>query len=156
MSTSEHSPGSDRTGCVLVVDDNDDLRHMWCLALESAGFDVIAAGTQVELQRRLVEAQPHALLINLQRSEADGLAMLSSVRARQALRDVPILFLSGSDDHEFHLRAISAGADWVGVRPLGMLQLQKQVSHLVSQGRPVAQQVRPKRGPGVIQLKRTG
>jgi DNA-binding response OmpR family regulator len=152
MSTSEHSPGSDRTGCVLVVDDNDDLRHMWCLALESAGFDVIAAGTQVELQRRLVEAQPHALLINLQRSEADGLAVLSRMRARQALREVPIVFLSGTDDDDFHGRALSAGADWVGVRPLRVGELQSRVSELVRHGRPVARQGRP----AILQLRRTG
>jgi len=156
MNTSEHSPQSASTGCVIVVDDNDDVRQMLCLALEAAGFDVIQARTQLELQGRLAEARPDALVIDLQRSEADGLAMLSSVRARQALRDLPILFLSGSDDDDFHWRAISAGADWIGVRPLGMLQLQKQVRRLVRKGRPVAQQVRPKRRPGVIQLKRTG
>ena len=152
MSPPEHSPESDRSGCVLVVDDNDDLRHMWCLALQSAGFDVIAAGTQVELQRRLVEAQPHALLINLQRSEADGLALLSRMRARQALREVPIVFVSGTDDDDFHGRALSAGADWVGVRPLRVVELQSRVSELVRNGRPVSQNGRPV----VIQLRRTG
>jgi DNA-binding response OmpR family regulator len=152
MSPPEHSPESDRSGCVLVVDDNDDLRHMWCLALQSAGFDVIAAGTQVELQRRLVEAQPHALLINLQRSEADGLVMLSRMRARQALREVPIVFLSGIDDDDFQGRALSAGADWVGVRPLRVVELQSRVSELVRHGRPVPQEGRP----CIVQLKRTG
>ena len=152
MTTSEHSPKSDRTGRVLVVDDNDDLRHMWCVALQSAGFDVIAAGTQVELQQRLVEARPHALLINLQRSEADGLVMLSRMRARKALREVPIMFLSGTDDDDFHGRALSAGADWVGLRPLRVMELQSRVSELVRNGRPVSQNGRPV----VIQLRRTG
>ena len=156
MNRSEHSRESEYSACVFVVDDNDDLRQMLCVALEAAGFDVIQARTPVELRGRLAEAQPDALVIDLQRSEADGLAMLSSVRARQALRDVPILFLSGSDDDEFHLRAISAGADWVGVRPLGMLELRKQVADLVRHGRPVPQVVRPKRRPPLIQLKRTG
>jgi DNA-binding response OmpR family regulator len=156
MNTSEHSHEPESPGCVILVDDNDDVRQMLCLALEAAGFHVIQARTRRDLQRRLAEAQPDALVIDLQRSEADGLAMLSSVRARQALRDVPILFLSGSDDDDFQSRAISAGADWVGVRPLGMLEFQRQVNRLVRQGRPVVQQVRRRRRPGVIQLKRTG
>jgi DNA-binding response OmpR family regulator len=152
MRTPEHSSASGRTSRVLVVDDNDDLRHMWCVALRSAGFDVIAAGTQVELQKRLVEARPHALLINLQRSEADGLAVLSRMRARQALREVPIVFLSGTDDDDFHGRALSAGADWVGVRPLRVGELQSRVSELVRHGRPGSQPDRP----ALVQLQRTG
>jgi two-component system OmpR family response regulator len=136
MSNSEHSRQPEDSGCVLVVDDNPDVRELLCVALQTAGFDVIPAGTQLELQRRLAEAQPDALVIDLQRSEADGLAVLSRMRARQSLHDVPILFLSGSDDVAFHWRAVSAGADWVGVRPLGMHELREQVTELVRNGRP--------------------
>ena len=156
MNTSEHSRQSKDSACVFVVDNNDDLRQMLCVALEAAGFDVVQARTPLELQGRLAEAQPDALVIDLQRSETDGLAMLESMRARQALDDVPILFLSANDDDDFHRRVMSAGADWVGVRPLGMLQLQKQVMHLIRHGRPLPQEVRPKQRPAVIQLKRTG
>jgi DNA-binding response OmpR family regulator len=156
MNTSEHSHPSENAACVFVVDDNDDLRQMLCVALEAAGFDVVQARGQLELQWCLAEAQPDALLIDLQRSETDGLAMLSRVRARQALGDVPILFLSANDDDDFHERAMSAGADWVGVRPLGMLQLQKQVMHLVRHGRPGPQEGRPNQRPALLQLKRTG
>ena len=156
MNRSEHSRESEYSACVFVVDDNDDLRQMLCVALEAAGFDVVQARTRLELLGRLAEARPDALVIDLQRSEADGLAMLSRVRARQALRNVPILFLSGSDDDAFRWRAMSAGADWVGVRPLRMLELRKQVSHLVRHGRPVPHNIHPKRRPAVIQLKRTG
>lgn len=142
MSHSEHSLPPEDAGCVLVVDDNAEVRELLCVALHTAGFDVIPAGTQLELQRRLAEAQPDALVINLQRSEADGLAVLSRMRARQALHHVPILFLSGSDDDELRWRAVSAGADWVGVRPLGMHVLRQQVKELVRNGRPRVRSVR--------------
>jgi DNA-binding response OmpR family regulator len=156
MEKSERSRDSQHASCVLVVDDNAQLRRMLCLALERAGFEVIEAGTQLELQRHLADARPDALLIDLQRSEADGLVVLSSIRAYQTLRDVPILFLSGSNDDDLLGRAITAGADWVGLRPIRMLELQNRVAELVRQGRPAAHHVPPNQQRPVAQLKWTG
>jgi DNA-binding response OmpR family regulator len=145
MSNSEHSPNSETNSCVLVVDDNDQVRQMLAMALETAGFDVVVAGTQLELQRRLVDTRPHALVLDLQRSETDGLVLLERMRARQSLRDVPIIFLAGSDDDEFRWQAMRAGADWFGLRPLGMIELQNEVGRLIRQGRPTARHPRHQR-----------
>ncbi len=157
MNQTEHSQTPEYSGSVVVLDDSDNLRHMLSLALETAGFDVVAAGTQLDLQRYLVDKRPDALVINLQRSEADGLDLLVRMRARQSLRNVPILFLAGSDAEDFRYQAISAGADWFGLRPLGMIELQNRISELIRSGRPVARTQRPgQKRHLVLQLKRTG
>jgi DNA-binding response OmpR family regulator len=157
MTQSEHSQIPEYSGSVVVLDDSDNLRQMLSLALETAGFDVVAASTQLDLQRYLVDNRPDALVIDLQRSAADGLDLLTRMRARQSLRGVPILFLAGSDAEDFRYQAISAGADWFGLRPLGMIELQNRVSELIRSGRPTARSNR--RGEKrqlVLQLKRTG
>src|SRR5438270_4150754 len=107
MNPSEHSLETEYSGRVVVVDDNDSLRQMLALALETAGFDVIEASTQLDLQRCLASRRPDALVIDLQRSEADGLEVLLRMRARQRLRDVPILFLSGCDAEGFRYQAMT-------------------------------------------------
>ena len=125
MNISEHSH-SDRStsrGCVLIVDDNDRVRQMLTLALETAGFNVATAGTPQQVQRRLVDTRPDALVLNLQHSGSDGLAMLRGMRARQDLSTVPIVFLTGSDSDDLRGQAIRAGADWFGLRPLPMAEL---------------------------------
>jgi len=124
------------TGCVLVVDDNDQVRHMLSVALETAGFTVIAASTQLEAQLRLAHTRPDAIVLDLQRSEAEGLRLLTLVRARPNLRDVPIVFLASADDEDFRWQAIRTGADWFGLRPLGMVELQTELSRLIREGRP--------------------
>jgi DNA-binding response OmpR family regulator len=48
---------------------------------------------------------------------------------------VPILFLAGTDTDDFQRQATRAGADWFGVRPLGMLELQARVAELVQRQR---------------------
>ena len=60
----------------------------------------------VEVQRHLARSQPDAVLIDLQRSEAEGLQLLTRMRARQTLCNVPILFLAGSDADDFRHQAV--------------------------------------------------
>jgi DNA-binding response OmpR family regulator len=143
MNPSEHSPEIEFSGCVVVVDDNDSLRHMLTIALETAGFDVVEARTELDLHRCLGRNRPDALVLDLQRSEADGLELLTRLRARHGVADVPILFLSGTDAEDFRHEAVAAGADWFGLRPLGMLELQTRVGELIRNGRTRAK-LRPR------------
>jgi two-component system alkaline phosphatase synthesis response regulator PhoP len=135
MNSSEHSSPSEPIGRVLVVDDSDSVRQLLRLELETAGFEVQEAATQLELQRRLTLCRPDALLLDLQRPAMDGLNLLRRLRARQTLQDVPIVFLAGSADDAFRLHALRAGADWFAVRPLGMAHLRTQMASLIRHGR---------------------
>ncbi len=160
MTNSEHSrelPTTYTTACVLVVDDNDQVRQMLSLALETAGFDVVEASTQLELHRRLTHTRPDALVLDLQRSQADGLDLLARLRARHKLHDVPIVFLAGCEDDDFRWQALRAGADWFALRPLGMIELQQRIGELIRRGRPAFAADRLPRPPTPIRrLKRTG
>src|SRR6266566_3013607 len=98
--TSEHSPPAESRRCVLLVDDDDQVRQMYSLALRTAGFDVIAASTPQQAQYGLEHSRPDALVLNLQRSEADGLDVLRRMRARQDLSHIPIVFLAGCASEE--------------------------------------------------------
>jgi DNA-binding response OmpR family regulator len=77
------------------------------------------------------------------------------MRARQNLCDVPILFLAVDDDDEFRWQVQRAGADWFGLRPLGMLELQRQVSRLIRHGRPKSQRL-PRPPTPIRRLGRAG
>ncbi len=142
MNPSEHSHDTESSGCVIVIDDNAGVRQMLALALETAGFEVLEAATELQLQRLLAQRRPDALLIDLQRSEAEGLNLLARMRGRAALRGVPLLFLAGTEERLLRKQARLAGADWFGLRPLGMIELQDRVIQLVGRRRRVAEPVR--------------
>jgi DNA-binding response OmpR family regulator len=137
MNENEHSSRSEQqSGRVLVIDDDDSVRHMLRVELETAGFEVQEAATQLEVQRRLTLSRPDALLLDLQRSAADGFDLLIRLRARQTLQAVPIVFLAACDDDDFRQQALHAGADWFDLRPVGMLKLRTHLSELIRNGRP--------------------
>ena len=159
MNNSEHSHSgeSKSRGCVLIVDDNDRVRQMLSLALQSAGFNVAAAGTPQQVQRRLVDTRPDALVLNLQRSGTDGLDMLRGMRARQDLSHVPIVFLACCDGDSVRCQAMRAGADWFGLRPLAMAELRQRICQLIRHGRPPLDLIAARAVPsGARRLEPTG
>jgi DNA-binding response OmpR family regulator len=124
--------------CVLLLDDSEPLRRLLGVALARAGFDVLEAACELDLQRCLTGGTPpDALLLDVQRSATDGLTLLVRLRARPALGDVPIVFLAGYKDAGLWRQALHAGADWYGVRPLSMRVLQTRLGDLLRSGRPV-------------------
>src|SRR5207248_8536738 len=85
---------------------------------------------------RLEDTRPDALVLDLQRSEQDGLDLLVRVRSCASLERLPVLFLANCGDDELRWRAMRSGADWFGLRPLGMVELSRHVQKLIANGRP--------------------
>jgi len=134
MNSSEHSQDNEENelfGSVIVIDDNADVRQLLACALEMAGFEVLKAATELELQRILADTRPDALLIDVQRSPSEALHLLARMRRRHGLRDVPILFVAGSDAERVRDDALRSGADWFAERPLSMIELQTRATELV-------------------------
>jgi DNA-binding response OmpR family regulator len=164
MTSLEHSthPDSDpqpvTSRRVLVIDDHEPVRKLLTLAFETAGFEVVEATTQGEAQRRLDDTQPDAVVLDLQRSEQDGLDLLQQVRARPTLERVPVVFLAACGDDDLHWQAVRAGADWFGLRPLGMVELTQRVKKLLRTGRPTLKAIAGTRRKRVHirNLKRVG
>jgi DNA-binding response OmpR family regulator len=130
------TPDSRRTfGCVLLVDDHEQLRQMLGLALQIYGFEVREAATPAEALRWLATNRPAAVVLDLQ-NEGHGLSMLRALRERAPMEDLPVAFLSGRPDDELRWQALKAGADWFGFKPLSLRDLQEHMVDLVRRGRP--------------------
>ena len=151
MNRTERSPEPTQTARVVVVDDNDAVRDMFALGFNIAGYTAIPAQSELELQRELAQGRPDALVIDLQRSETDGLDLLSRVRARQNLRHMPIVFLSGRDADDLRDEALARGADLFALRPIGVIELTNRLAELMQSGRQ-----RRKREAHILRLRRTG
>lgn len=137
MTSFEHSPAhNSMTGSVLIVDDNEPVRRLLALALETAGLTVIEADSRHAATQHLARTRPDVLVLDLQRTEQDGLKLLQQVRAHPHLGTLPVVFLAPCGDDDLRWQAIRAGADWFALRPLGMVDLAQQVKKLASTGRP--------------------
>ena len=110
MEPSDERPATNAPVRVLVVDDNDDVRRLLTIQLETVGvYDVVGeAADGRQAVERATELQPDVVVLDLAMPVMDGLEALPLIKA--AVPDVKVIVLSGFDEGPMRDRAIRAGA----------------------------------------------
>jgi len=109
---------------VLVVEDDDDIRHVLRVLLEAENYRVIEAATA---RRADVEARSHKpdlLLVDLGLPDGDGIEVIKHVRAWSP---VPIVVLSARTLEAQKIAALDAGADDYVTKPFSAPELLARV-----------------------------
>jgi two-component system NtrC family sensor kinase len=106
----ERNPGDSRS-TILVIDDSSTYREELRVAFERAGYGVITAASGEEGLRLAVASRPAAVVVDGVLPGIDGIGVIRKIRMDAALRRMPCLLLTGSDDGGAELRALDAGAD---------------------------------------------
>ena len=97
---------------VLLVDDDAVLRHLVTAILETAGFRVVPVQDGADAVAALASGQEISLVVtDLQMSGMGGEALLGTLRRDASTASLPIIVLTGSDDHDTEARLMDAGAD---------------------------------------------
>ncbi len=86
------------TGCsVLVVDDDADTRDRMRQGLEKSGWRVSEAVNGEEALRKVAQAIPHVVLLDLNMPVMDGFDFLTAFRERPDCAEVPVVVLTARD-----------------------------------------------------------
>ncbi len=96
---------------VLVIDDSVTFREALRDALEGAGYAVLVASDGEEGLRLAATHRPRGIVVDGVLPGMDGAGVIRHVRLDVALRDVPCVLLTGSEDRGAELRSLDAGAD---------------------------------------------
>jgi CheY-like chemotaxis protein len=80
---------------VLVVDDNDDIRELAQLCLETVdGWTVLTAGSGADAIAAAREHHPDAVLLDMMMPEMDGLTTFEHLQNDESTRDIPVLLFT--------------------------------------------------------------
>jgi len=80
---------------VLVVDDNDDIRELAQLCLETVdGWDVLTASSGAAAIESARENQPDAVLLDMMMPGMDGLTTFQHLQSDESTRDIPVLLFT--------------------------------------------------------------
>ena len=80
---------------VLVVDDNDDIRDLAQLCLESVdGWVVLTAGSGAAAIESARAHHPDAVLLDMMMPEMDGLTTFEHLQSDESTRDIPVLLFT--------------------------------------------------------------
>lgn len=104
-----------QAGTILLVDDDDDIREVVAMLLETEGYRVRTAADGLEALQQLQSGHGMALLIiDLMMPRIDGIQLIQIIRSSEL--QIPIVVMSGHDGAE--RRARELGADGCIVKPI--------------------------------------
>ena len=101
--------------CILVADDNADVRDALSIALRDQGFGVRAARDAYEARRLFVAFRTDLVLTDI-RMPGDGMMLLREVRALSP--DTPVILMTAFERPGDRVRALDAGATGFLVKPV--------------------------------------
>lgn len=82
---------------ILVIDDEVQLVSMITLRLESAGFEVISAFDGEAGMEELKKGGIDLVILDIGMPKMDGYTFVKEAKADDALKDIPIVVLTGKD-----------------------------------------------------------
>jgi two-component system KDP operon response regulator KdpE len=106
--------------CVLIVEDEREIRRLVSAALTLADFEVIEAETGKAGQQALIGQRPDLVLLDLGLPDMDGQDWIRSVRE---WAKTPIIVLSARDQEAQKIEALENGADDYLTKPFSSGEL---------------------------------
>ncbi|MBC7674254.1 MAG: response regulator [Polaromonas sp.] len=116
------------TGCILVVDDEPQIRRVVRNAVAVIAARVVEAGTAREAMDIAASEVPSLIVLDLSLPDRDGLEVCRDLRA---FTSAPILILSARHTEQEKAQLLDAGADDYLTKPFGTLELQARVRALL-------------------------
>ncbi len=106
---------------ILVVDDQESIRHFVSNALTDSGYEVWDADSGRCALERLAEGPPDLILLDLKLEDMDGLEVLK--RTKEMYRELPVIIMTAHADVESAVEAMKTGAFDFVTKPLHLDQL---------------------------------
>jgi len=114
---------------ILIVDDEENIRHLLRLAFE-AEFDVVEAGDGAEALEKAIREKPDLILSDIMMPRLDGYGLYRKIRSRPETATVPFIFLSAKKDVEERVVGLEMGADDYITKPFSIKELKARIRSL--------------------------
>jgi DNA-binding response OmpR family regulator len=114
---------------ILIVEDDDAIRHVLSDALQDAGFAVATAIDGIDALDQVDQHPPDAILLDLMMPSMDGWSFIETCRSNRRSAEIPIGILSATP--RLHKTANSWGIQVAVSKPFAIDELVNQVEALV-------------------------
>ena len=109
-----------RQGKVLVIDDDEDIRHSLGRRLSDRGYEVFLAGSGEEGLTKALTESPDVIVLDVDMPGMDGIQTCREIRAHLF---VPIIFLSVRSDETDIVLGLGVGGDNYLTKPFKASEL---------------------------------
>lgn len=103
---------------VLVVDDSLSTRRTHVRMARQAGYETEEACDGLDALNMLKTGDFDAVLTDLEMPRLGGFELVSEIKQRSRIKNIPVLVITSRGDEETHKRLLALGANQVVVKPL--------------------------------------
>ena len=102
---------------ILVADDDDELRDLTTMVLESAGYEVSPHENGKKAWEYLQKSGADMAVLDINMPEMDGLELLDLIRNDDRFKEMPVMMLTARRTQAEQAHGIQRGADDYMTKP---------------------------------------
>jgi DNA-binding response OmpR family regulator len=122
---------------ILIVEPNKSGLAVMARRLGEAGYRVVVAASATDAVSELHRAPVDLLLAELRMAPMSGIELARLVRDDSALRDIPVVLITGRSDKNGAVEGFAAGADDVVAKPFHFEVLFARIAQRLAKARAV-------------------
>src|SRR3954468_24828492 len=129
------SAGRGQGACVLLVEDEEQLRRVMKDLLQREGYRVAEARDGIQALDEVDRSAPDVIILDLNLPGLDGYGVLAQLRSRPATRDIPVMVLTAKGDEDNEVRVFDLGADDFVTKPFRARSLTARIEAVLGRRR---------------------
>ncbi|WP_305072417.1 response regulator [Propionivibrio sp.] len=133
----------DKTDCILIVDDDLEIRRLLVDYLSRNGFEAIAARDGREMWQALERHAIDLIVLDLMLPDTDGLTLCRDLRAKPGKPNLPVLMLTARGEETDRIIGIEMGADDYLVKPFNPRELLARIKSILRRTRALPPNLAP-------------
>jgi two-component system phosphate regulon response regulator PhoB len=125
---------------LLIIEDEEPIRHMIRFILAKEPFQIIEAGT-VSAGLALLESKiPKIILLDWMLPDKSGIAFLRTIRSHANFQHIPVIMLTARAQEDNKIKALESGADDYITKPFSPKELKTRIQVILRRGPILKQQ----------------
>ncbi len=117
--------------CILLIEDDKDMRELVSGHLIHTGFDVQSAEDGIKGQALALQYKPDLILLDLMLPNVDGLTLCQRLRRDERTASIPILMVTALGAIKDKVTGFNSGADDYLTKPFDLDELQVRIKALL-------------------------
>ncbi len=116
---------------ILLVEDDQPIREMLLLFLQSKNYRVVEAENGEQAMLQLNNITPDILLLDWMLPDTDGIKLLRKIRKNSLHKKLPVLMLTAKAEEADKITGLDAGADDYLTKPVSLKELDARIRALI-------------------------
>ena len=129
------TPADGHSATVLVIDDQPFFTNMLRGSLAQQGFRVLVANSGPDGLESAKKNMPDVILLDIEMPVMDGFVVCEKLRKDDAVKHIPIVILTATNNPKLNEKAFKAGADIVTLKVLSTERLANMIRLAIGKGK---------------------